>query len=83
MKKTISVTVIIAGVVAMLCAVVPIFVSAVSEASSVGIIGGADGPTAIMVSGDLSTSGVIVAVIVGILLVATGILVLKKAKKKD
>ena len=86
MKKVISVMAIVAGVVALLYAVAPIVVSAVlavPAASSVGIIGGADGPTAIMVSGALNTNGIIAAVAVGVLLVIAGILVLKKAKKTD
>ena len=45
------------------------------------IIGGADGPTAIMLVGVIGTGSVIVEFVVGVLLIAAGIWGLKKIKK--
>ena len=85
MKKVISVISIIAGSLVLLGVVAPMIVGAIlkaqTAASSIGIIGGADGPTAIMIVGTIGASSVIIEVVVGILLIAAGIWGLKKIKK--
>ena len=53
-----------------------------APSASIGIIGGADGPTAIMVSGPTTGMGVMIAaVVIGILLFGVGIWGLRKIKK--
>lgn len=47
----------------------------------VKIIGGADGPTAVFVAGKLGDGAVVGIVIIGIILLAVGILVYKWKKK--
>ena len=85
MKKTVSILSIIAGGLVLLGVAVPwimgLIVKAQTAASSVGIIGGADGPTAIMLVGVIGTGSVIVEVVVGFLLIAVGIWGLIKIKK--
>ena len=47
------------------------------------VIGGADGPTAIMLAGTIGTGGTILGIGIGILLVLAGIWGLKKNKKQN
>jgi len=88
MKKVISIIAIVTGGLVLLSVAAPIIIGAILDiqmesqlAGSVGIIGGADGPTAIMVTGVSSTGNVILEVVVGVLLVAAGIWGLRKCKK--
>lgn len=84
MKKALSVAAVVVGALVLLSVFGPsiaALLSAVSPAASVGIIGGADGPTAIMVAGTNSPLFVIVPVIIGILLIAVGIWGIKKLKQ--
>ena len=87
-KKIISIAVIIVGAFMVLSGVAPMIVGAILEAqmesqiaNSVGIIGGADGPTAVMVVGTLSIGSVIIKVVIGVLLVAGGIWRYRKSKR--
>ena len=80
MKKVISIIAIVAGVLVLLSVAAPIIVGAILEiqmkaqvAGSVGIIGGADGPTAVMVTGVSSIGSVVLEVVIGTLLIAAGI----------
>lgn len=50
-------------------------------AKSIGIIGGADGPTAIFVAGKLGGGDVVLAVVVA--LIVLGVWIWKKRKKND
>jgi len=50
-------------------------------AGSVGIIGGADGPTAIFLAGTIGVGSVIAEIVIGVLLIAVGIWGLRKLKK--
>ena len=50
-------------------------------AGTVGIIGGADGPTSIMITGVTRIGSVVTEVVVGVLLIVTGIWGLRKNKK--
>ena len=51
------------------------------EAASIAIIGGADGPTTLMVAGVIGTGNVVLETAIGILLVIAGIWGLRKCKK--
>lgn len=89
-KKVLSIIVLILGILMVLSNVAPMIISAVvrmqisdSIGSSVGIIGGADGPTTIMVAGIVGASvfRVIAKIVVGVLLIVAGILGIKKYKR--
>lgn len=80
MKKVISVIAIIAGGALLLSVAVPVIIGTVVQApaaSSVGIIGGADGPTVIMLAGVIGTGGIIFGFVLGILFIVAGIRGLK------
>ena len=85
MKKAFSIISIIAGGLVLLSVVAPVIIGAVlkaqTAASSIGIIGGADGPTAIMVVGVTGVGSIFVESVVGVLLVIIGIWGLRKIKK--
>ena len=84
MKKAISVAAIVVGVLALLSVAVPVIIGNIFEMTppeSVGIIGGADGPTAIMLAGTVGSGTIIIAVAIGALLITAGILGLVKIKK--
>ena len=85
MKKALSIISIIAGGLFLLSVVAPVIIGAVlkaqTAANSIGIIGGADGPTAIMVVGVTGVGSIIVESVVGALLVIIGIWGLRKIKK--
>ena len=80
-KKIISIAIIILGAYMVIGGVAPMIIGAVLKAqvaSTVGIIGGADGPTAILVSRVIGTGYVVLEIVVGVLLIVAGILGLKK-----
>lgn len=88
-KKVLSIIVLILGVLIVLSNIAPMIVGAImrmqisnSIGSSMGIIGGADGPTAIMVAGIVGATvfRVIAKIVVGVLLIVAGILGIKKYK---
>ena len=84
MKKVFSIIAIVAGDLVLLSVVAPMIIGAVLEAqitNSVGIIGGADGPTAVVVVGTLGMGSVITEVVIGVLLVGVGIWGLRKSRK--
>ena len=84
-KKILSIAAIIVGALTVISGVAPMIVGAVMElqiANSVGIIGGADGPTAVMVVGTLGMGSVIAEILVGIVLIVVGTLFLRKYRKK-
>ena len=86
MKKILSIIAIAAGGLVLLSVVAPMIIGAVLEAqitNSVGIIGGADGPTAVVVVGTLGMGSVIIEVVIGMLLVGVGIWGLRKNRKND
>ena len=82
MKKTVSIISIIAGGLVLLGVAVPwimgLIVKAQTAASSVGIIGGADGPTAILLVGTIGAGSIIVEIVIGVLLIGLGIFGLRK-----
>lgn len=84
MKKALSIISIIAGGLVLLGVAAPLIIGLVlkaqSAASTVEIIGGADGPTAIMLVGTIGAGSVIVEILIGVLLIAVGIWGLRKCK---
>lgn len=89
-KKVLSIIVLILGILIVLSNMAPMIISAImrmqisnSIGSSMGIIGGADGPTAIMVAGIVGATvfRVIAKIVVGVLLIVAGILGIKKYKR--
>lgn len=85
MKKILSVISIIAGGVVLLGVAAPMIIGLIleaqAEAGTIGIIGGADGPTAIMLVGTIGACSVVAEVLIGVLLIAVGIRGLKKVGK--
>ena len=88
MKKAISIIAIIVGGMVLLSVAAPVIIGAILEfqmkaqvAGSVGIIGGADGPTSIMVTGVTRVGSAVTEVVVGVLLIIAGIWGLRKRKK--
>ena len=84
MKKTLSIISIVVGGLLLLSVIVPMIIGAIltsQPAGSVGIIGGADGPTAVFVVGTFGAGGVIAQSIIGVLLVVVGIWGLIRCKK--
>lgn len=80
-KKIISIAIIILGAYMVIGGVAPMIIGAILRAqvaSTVGIIGGADGPTSILVSGVIGTGNVVFEIVVGVLLILAGIWGLRK-----
>lgn len=83
-KKIISIAVIIVGIFMVLGGIAPMIIGAILRAqvaSTVDIIGGADGPTSILVSGVISTGNIVLEIVAGVLLIGAGIWGLRKCKK--
>ena len=85
MKKVLSIIGIIVGSLVLLSVVAPMIMGVILKvqvvANSVGIIGGADGPTAIMLVGTVGVGSIIIEIVIGVLLIVAGICGLKKFKK--
>ena len=84
-KKIIAIIVTAIGGLMVISGVGPKIIGKILEAqvlASTGIIGGADGPTAIFVTGIAGTGHVLLEILVGILLIIGGIWGYKKAKKQ-
>ena len=77
MKKWIAVIVAVIGIILAGFGIS----SKIKGASSVGIIGGADGPTAIFVAGKVGDGFSLGIILLGIVLMVDGILVYRKMKK--
>ena len=85
MKKALSIVAIVVGALVLLSIVAPLIIGilyTVPTPESVGIIGGADGPTAIMIVGTRGTVGIVIELAIGVLFIVAGILGLKKRVKK-
>ena len=77
MKKWIVVIIAILGII-----LAGFGISAkIKGAASVGIIGGADGPTTVFVAGNVGDLFSIGVIIVGIILVVAGVVIYRKNKK--
>lgn len=87
MKKVISIVAIIVGALVLLGVAAPMIMGMVftisSTNSSVAIIGGADGPTAIMIAETASIGSIIIAIAIGVLFIVAGIWGLRKKNKQD
>ena len=88
MKKAISIIAIVVGGLVLLSVAAPALIGFILEfqmkaqvAGSVGIIGGADGPTSIMVTGVTRVGSAVIEVVVGVMLIIAGIWGLRKSKK--
>lgn len=85
MNKVLSIISITVGCLVLLGLATPLIVGLIlkaqTAASTVSIIGGADGPTAIFIAGTIGAGSVVVEIIIGVLLIVLGILGLKKCKK--
>ena len=88
MKKVLSIVAIVAGSLILLSVAAPVLIGTLLElqmesqiASSVGIIGGADGPTAVMVTGVRSVGSVVFEVVIGGIIIFTGIWGVRRSKK--
>lgn len=85
MKKVLSIIGIIVGSLVLLSVVAPMIMGVILKvqvvANSVGIIGGADGPTAIMLVGTVGVGSIIIEIVIGVLLIVASICGLKKFKK--
>lgn len=83
-KKIIAVIAIVAGAIMTISGLAPMMIGAILEAqasTAVGIIGGADGPTAVFVTGVIGTGNVILEIMIGILLIVAGIIAYRRSKK--
>ena len=85
MKKGISIIAIVIGTLVLISIPATFFIGAILEfqmkcqvAENVGIIGGADRPTAVMVTGIAHIGNTVIKSIVGIVLIVAGILGLRK-----
>lgn len=84
MKKVLSIISIVAGGLLLLSVIAPMVIGAIltsKTSGSVGMIGGADGPTAVFVVGTFGAWSVIIESMIGVLLVTAGIWGLTKCKK--
>lgn len=81
-KKLLFVVSIVAGSLILLSVVIPIIIGAFDKTqSSIGVIGGADGPTSIVVTGVIDTFGFgssILKMLLGIFLIVIGIWWIRK-----
>ena len=87
MKKVISIIAIVVGGLVLLSVAAPILIGTILEfgmkdqvAGAIGIIGGADGPTTIMVTGITHVGSAVTEVVVGSMLIIAGIWGLRKSK---
>ena len=85
MKRVLSIIIIIIGTILVLGGVAPMVMGAILKTNlpaTVGVIGGADGPTSIYVAGVVGTGHILVEVVVGMLMIGCGIVAYKKIRKK-
>jgi len=82
MKKILVATVVLVVVLALFAAAVCGVLSLTETQASVGIIGGADGPTAIMVSGSLVNSLFWPLVFLGLAAVVVIIIIIKRNRRR-
>ena len=80
MKKIVGVIILVLGVIATGIGTVSLINIESQAASSVSIIGGADGPTSIFIAGKVA-SPLYAAIVVGVILLIAGLLLLLKKRK--
>ncbi len=85
MKKVISILSMIAGGIVLLSVAAPMVIGSLLKvqavANTIGIIGGADGPTAVVLVGTLGGASTVIEILLGVVLIVGGIWGLKKTKK--
>ncbi len=84
MKKIVSIAGIVVGALLVLSQIAPMVIAAILKtqiSDSVGIIGGADGPTAVLVVGTLSAGSAVLEILLGIFLIIIGIVGYRKYKE--
>ena len=85
MKKVLSIIGIVSGSLILSSVVVPMIIGEILKAQtvvdSIGIIGGADGSTAIMIVGTVGAGDILIEIVIGVLLIVAGIWGLKKFQK--
>lgn len=82
-KKVVAVLAIVVGALKVLSGTAPMIIGVILKAQvaeSVGVIGGADGPTAIFVAGVTGTGSVVLEIVVGVLLIIVGIWGYRRSK---
>lgn len=82
MKKIIGIILIVVGIISTFIGGVTLFNVKSNVASSIAIIGGADGPTSIFLAGKIGTP-MYGAIIVGIVVFVIGLLLVLLKKKQD
>lgn len=80
MRKIAGIILTVTGIVIAAISLIFIINGQMSVASSVAIIGGADGPTSIFVAGKIGGFSAMTGVIAGIVLLAAGIFVIARKK---
>ena len=80
MRKIAGIILTVTGIVIAAISLIFIINGQMSVASSVAIIGGADGPTSIFVAGKIGGFSAMTGVIAGIVLLAAGIFVIARTK---
>ena len=80
MKKAIGITLSVIGIIMAAISLVFKINEQISVTKSVSVIGGADGPTSIFVAGKIGGTPAIIGIIVGIVLLAIGILIFARKK---
>lgn len=84
MKKGIGIVFLIVGIIitAVGGAIISGIFFGVTHNESIGIIGGADGPTAIFLTSKLGLFPIAAAVVVGIVIVVISVIAIRKNKSK-
>lgn len=84
MKKSIGIVFLIVGIIitAVGGAIISGILFSGTQSESIGIIGGADGPTAIFLTSKLGLFPIAAAVVVGIVIVVISVIAIRKNKSK-
>lgn len=82
MKKALSCVLTAAGCILAALGIIASVHKNETVATSIAVIGGADGPTSVFLAGKLGNGAVLAPVIVGIVLVAAGVSLFVRVKKR-
>lgn len=80
MKKVVGIILTVIGIVTAVISLILNVKGQISVARSVSIIGGADGPTSIFLAGKIGGNSAAIGIIVGIVLLISGILMIVRKK---
>ena len=75
-----AVTIVIWMIASLIGIVVVAFSFIIWKADSVSIIGGSDGPTSVFLAGKVNPWSLIIELVVGLLLLAAGVVLIRKRK---